>query len=79
MKLGKYMSLDDISIEGARTKIWLVHGRSGDFLGDIRWFPRWRQYAFYPHEGTLFNSGCLNDLYDFLVCENVKHKAKSTA
>ena len=35
-------------------------------LGIIKWYPRWRQYAFFPEVGTLFNVGCLNDIQSYI-------------
>jgi hypothetical protein len=31
-------------------------------LGIIKWFGRWRQYAFFPDNGTVYNVECLNDI-----------------
>jgi hypothetical protein len=38
--------------------------RHGNLLGVIKWFARWRQYAFFPESGTLFNEECLQDIRD---------------
>ena len=35
-------------------------------LGIIKWYPRWRQYAFFPEWGTLFNTECLNDIISYI-------------
>lgn len=49
--------------ERRRTEIWNVVGaRNGVGLGELRWFARWRQYAFYPAPGTIFNPDCLRDI-----------------
>jgi hypothetical protein len=46
-----------------KTKIVSVCSRSsGELLGEIRWFGRWRQYCFYPERGTIFNHGCMGDI-----------------
>ena len=48
---------------GLKTQVWLVVSRSSDVeLGQIRWFGRWHQYAFYPEQGTIWNQGCLADV-----------------
>ena len=42
--------------ESGLTERWGVFSESsGDRLGTIRWFGRWRQYAFYPEPETLYN------------------------
>lgn len=47
----------------AKTERWLVKSKSsGDVLGEIRWFGRWRCYSFYPESETIFNAGCLLDI-----------------
>ena len=33
-------------------------------LGQIKWFGRWRQYAFFPCRDTCFNQECLADIID---------------
>lgn len=48
--------------ETGKTQVWLVLSRYGDPLGVIRWFGRWRQYAFHPEPGTVFNPGCLDTI-----------------
>jgi hypothetical protein len=35
-------------------------------LGQIRWYGRWRQYAFFPCSGTAWNKGCLAEVRRFL-------------
>lgn len=50
--------------EGVR-KTHVVHvfaTRSDARLGTIRWWGAWRQYAFFPEVGTLFNTGCMASL-----------------
>ena len=45
---------------------WLCETRDGDDLGEVHWYPPWRQYCFYPDEGTVFSADCLADIQDFL-------------
>jgi len=40
--------------------------KNGDRLGIIKWFGRWRQYAFFPENGTIFNVECLNDIQTYI-------------
>lgn len=39
---------------------------SGAPLGVVQWYGPWRQYCFYPANGTLFNGRCLADVFDLL-------------
>ncbi|MFL5954829.1 MAG: hypothetical protein ACJ76I_12055 [Gaiellaceae bacterium] len=46
---------------GRKTEVWHVcAARDGSRLGVIKWFGRWRQYAFFPEPGTVFNPECLD-------------------
>jgi len=65
------LALDDRP--GAKTRRWdvLTKGdekdvRAGIRLGSIRWWGRWRRYAFFPEAGTLYESTCLRDIAAFL-------------
>lgn len=52
--------LDAQASTGRKTEVWLVcAARDGALLGRIKWFGRWRQYAFFPSPGTVFNPDCL--------------------
>jgi len=35
-------------------------------LGIIKWWSSWRQYAFFPETGTIFNIECLNDIQSYI-------------
>ena len=36
------------------------------FLGEGKWFGRWRQFCFYPVDGSIFTPGCMRDIIDFI-------------
>ena len=60
--MSKYLEFSTIE-EKPKTKIIRVWSRkSGDRLGLIKWFGRWRQYAFFPEDNTIFNTECLEDI-----------------
>lgn len=40
--------------------VFSIH--SGERLGVVKWFFRWRQYTFFPEAGTTFNERCLDDI-----------------
>lgn len=50
-----------------KTYIWDVLSMENDKLGEIRWFGRWRKYAFNPAPLTTFEQDCLRKIADF--CE----------
>jgi hypothetical protein len=65
--------------KSGKTKIWLVVSKYdiSDFLGEIRWFGRWRCYAFYPMPTTVFEKTCLRDIANFCEEQTRLHKEKS--
>lgn len=38
----------------------------GLILGQIKWFPRWRKYSFFPANDTVWEQDCLDDIVAFL-------------
>ena len=64
--MSKYLEFCVIE-EKPKTKVIEVTSKlHGDGLGIIKWFGRWRQYAFFPGNGTVFNVECLNDIQSYI-------------
>ena len=60
--MSRYLEFS-IAEQKPKTKIICVESKTrGDVLGEIKWFGKWRQYAFFPEPGTVFNIECLNDI-----------------
>jgi hypothetical protein len=58
-----YLTFEDWQITGRRTRtVVVLSRRSGDWLGIIRWYGHWRQYAFFPADGTIWNADCLEEV-----------------
>lgn len=60
-----YLTFERDARESAtrKTDVWdVVATRSGELLGTIKWFGRWRQYAFFPRSQTIFNPECLDTI-----------------
>lgn len=50
-----------------KTSVWECVNNRGDYpIGIIKWYPQWRQYCFYPNVATVYSSGCLSDIIDFI-------------
>jgi len=46
-----------------KTKVVAVVNRTlADEIGVLRWYSAWRQYCFFPHQNTIWNKNCLNDV-----------------
>lgn len=53
--------------DSGKTMIFDVESKTQNtLLGQIKWFGRWRQYAFFPCQGTCFNQECLADIIDWM-------------
>ncbi len=61
VKATRYLDFYRGESESGKTARILIKGPSG-LLGEIKWFARWRQYAFFPHEGTVWNQECMADV-----------------
>lgn len=58
-----------------KTSVWIVRSsEGGDLLGEIRWFARWRKYAFFPALHTVFEQDCLRDIAKFIEDETMAHR-----
>lgn len=65
--MSKYLEFHSLIKEKPKTKvIGIWSKKNGDGLGIIKWFGRWRQYAFFPENGTIFNVECLNDIQTYI-------------
>lgn len=42
------------------------HTKSGAVIGEVEYYPHWRQLCFAPAEGTIFSVDCLADIQDFI-------------
>ena len=65
-----YFSLLDST---GKTNRFQVRAKDGEvLLGSIHFWGRWRCYAFFPLEGTVFERNCLRDIADFCESETKK-------
>ena len=60
-----------------KTKTWAVWSVDSSVeLGEVRWYPPWRRYAFYPSNCTFFEMQCLRDIAAFLEQQTSDHLAR---
>lgn len=63
-----------------KTKVWDVVSKSGgESLGSVSWFGRWRKYAFFPNDETIYEPDCLRDIAQFCEDETLKHRGQEPA
>lgn len=64
--------------QNPKTSIWDVVAKDGDIvLGQVRWFGRWRGYAFFPGTQMVFERVCLREIADFIEQNNKSQRAQS--
>ena len=50
-----------------KTSVWSCYNnRNGDKLGEVKWYPGWRQYCYFPTVMAVYSGGCLEDIQDFI-------------
>lgn len=65
------------SSPSGKTKCFGVVTKEGrSYLGEIKWFARWRRYAFFPASETVYEQNCLWDIADFCATQTTEHKVK---
>lgn len=65
-----YLTFVDLEIPaGQKTRRWgVVSGQV--HLGEVRFYPQWRKFCFYPHTSTVFDAVCLNEIVFFCNHQN---------
>lgn len=70
----EYLRLNETQPSDRKTKVVYVYSVSGgNLLGKIMWYARWRQYAFYPTEQTIWNPDCLDVVNQRIRTLNIAH------
>jgi len=56
-----------------KTKVYSVYSKCGDCeLGEIKWYPAWRHYCFFPEFETVHSDRCLREISEFITKLNDK-------
>ena len=57
--------------EKPKTSVWSCRNNSsGDELGEVKWYPAWRQYCYFPTVQAVYSDGCLKDISSFIQSMN---------
>ncbi len=60
-----------------KTLVWGCYSTMGGTeLAEIKWYPAWRKYCFFPVANTIFDKDCLEDILRFIDQANAEHRAK---
>ncbi len=73
----KYISIIPIEVF-PKTSVYSVNSISSyNRIGIIKWYAPWRRYCYFPEKDTVYSSGCLDDINDFIQQLMKEHKSKS--
>jgi len=79
----KYITMIKVE-DKPKTSVFDVYSKHDDILGQVKFFPQWRQYCFFPEDDCVFSKGCMDDINNFIgqlqkiLSENRK-KAKQSS
>jgi hypothetical protein len=63
----EYLSFDLKPEQPKKTTAWYCRNKqSRDILAEVKWYPAWRQYCFFPLCLSVYNDACLADISHFL-------------
>jgi hypothetical protein len=68
----EYLKMVTVPAPGKTSKWSVCNRRSGSELGEIKWYPAWRQYCYFPTVQAVYSQGCMDDISDFLKQLNKK-------
>lgn len=64
----KWICFEKVQSDGRKTAIYAVRTtEAGEDLGEVKFWPRWRKFTFFPLAGTIYEKDCLRDIANF--CE----------
>jgi hypothetical protein len=73
--MSQYVEFQLAEEQKPKTKVWNVLSKSmGDLLGIIKWYGPWRQYVFFPETETIYSSGCMAFITDFINRANSEQR-----
>lgn len=71
-----YIAIVEEESSGKTKRYTVKNLKSGKNIGAIQWYAPWRQFCFFPIEGTVFSSGCMKDIVHFIGKAMDEHAAK---
>ena len=76
-----YITIDYLCpSDSGKTQSWTVHAKEGGFqIGLIKWFSRWRKYAFFPCKDTVFEEKCLREIASYIELQTHVHRGVNKA
>ena len=66
------------SVSGKTLVVTVYSLKRSIVLGSIQWYGPWRQYAFVPGPGTIWNVDCMNEVQERIRALMLKRKEEIT-
>jgi len=77
---GEFMQFVALPQGPMRTPAYsIVSRREQRELGQVRFYPRWRAFAFFPHPLAVYSSGCLLCINRLIAEEKARHRTEIAA
>jgi len=74
-----HLIFDFVDFTGKTHIIDVRNKHTGEHIGEIRWFGRWRKYCFFPNDNTVYDAKCLTDITNILIELMKEHKEKKAS
>lgn len=77
MKQKEWIDFVQVERPKLKTKVFMVMPKNSDYeLGEIKWYPQWRHYCFFPtlRFQTVHSDRCLLSISQYIKDLNIKHK-----
>jgi hypothetical protein len=75
IKETKYLLFAINCVKGKTKVIDVINIHHNEFIGEIKWFSRWRQYCFFPVPETIWNKTCLEEV-NSVITELMEERKK---
>ena len=73
--MSKWLRFTEVLVPALKTKFWHVHSTTGAYLGTVKWYGKWRRYAFHvANLNVVLEETCLSDIASFVEAATKVHK-----
>ena len=74
-----FIHFDPAPTKAKATSKWTCrNNNSGEELGEVCYYPAWRQYCYFPTCPAVYSAGCLKDIQTFLTALETERKIKAS-
>lgn len=71
----KFIHFELAKQQNPNSWIYNCYSNEDEYLGQVKYYARWRQYAYYPTVGTVYEKTCLTDIAEFCRALSVRQRA----